>query len=258
MTTASSIVSSAFREGNLFSLEQTPSDAQINEALGILNNLRKTLFGHEIPIRLYDWPIPNPLAASNYLANFPWRPDFKDELPRISEEALLHPQCGARLVVGATDGEDKTVYLPYTPWDGARISFVDVGIDAEITISGNLRLIDGGADVVLSPPSEGRLTPITWFYRADISEWITLADLELTDQLPLPEEFDDYFTTALAIRLSSRYRKELEESTVERFRDMRAKLQQRYRDQNPVAGDADEIPNSYQVGLGWVSDRRCR
>lgn len=120
----------------------------------------------------------------------------------------------------------KTIYFPVNPQDGARISYVDVGSTAELTLDGNGRTIEGVTSISGTPPADGKRT---WFYRADLGDWIQLKTLVAADDMPLPEEFDDLFITGLAIRIAPRYGVKMDESVIARFVDMIGRAKHRYK-----------------------------
>jgi hypothetical protein len=130
-----------------------------------------------------------------------------------------------RLLVNSTSA--KTVYLDPAPYDGARFAVIDVGMNfttAPITIVADTRKIEGSKQVVLN--TDG--TNVSWFYRADLAEWIRVSPLDLDSNLPFPTEFDDYFIIKLATRLYPRYLVSTAAETMMHFRELQRKFRSRY------------------------------
>lgn len=251
---ASDCINYALREQNMIPLGGTAPTSWQTEALIMLNSLTRTLFSHELKSRLRDWTIPFPSAVNNILADFPELPYDTNALPAVSNDLLLNPPCNVRLLCASTSAVAKTVYFPWDPFDGARIAFVDLGIDAAFTLNGNGRLIDGSADAVFYPVSALNATT-TWFYRADLGQWKTVADMGLSDATPLPDEYDDYFVTALSIRLSARFRQDIGAATMMRYNDMLSKIKQRYRIETALVGQGSQLAGGedgfYRSGSWW-------
>lgn len=247
MTTISEIVTAGFREGNIIAIGDEPTEEEATEAISILNNYIRSMFGHDIPIRYTDWPVPFPLATAELLARYPQLPVAKDTIDP-NPDVYLYPPCGSRILVSSL-GESRTLYLPYNPYDGARMSYVDVGQDYTLTIDGNGRYVEGAKSIDIEPSSEssGRNSVREWFYRADLAEWIQVKkDYEAEDESPLPPDFDDLLSTSLAIRLGGRFRKNVEDATVARNSDMMQKLRQRYRHRPNEIGQASELTRGVQ------------
>jgi hypothetical protein len=261
MTVLSDIIQAAFREGNIIAIGDVPTDAESTEAATILSNYIRSMFGHDLPIRFQDWAVPYPLSAANIMAKFPQEPLYKDNI-KPNEDVYLYPPPGVRMLVSSTEETAKTLYLSYDPYDGARMAYADMGQDAALTISANGRYIEGASSVTISVAADGeRNDARQWFYRADLGEWILILDsYASTDDSPLPPEFDDLFSTGLAIRLAGRFRKEVEPSTAARNADMMSKLRQRYRYVPIEVGQANEItkgvkfPADSSYGRPW---ERC-
>jgi hypothetical protein len=206
MTLVSSIITDAYRESNLIPLIATPSANQVTEALRRLNNIIMSTVGNEAGDELRDL---------NYGGDYDQSTCLREWLPR-----------NVRLVLNL----DAAVSLdahPY-PFEGQRLSFIDVGDNLNtynVTISGNGRLIEGASSVTLSVDGDSR----QWMYRSDTGNWVKIEELEEDDDMPFPLEFDDYFITALAMRLNPRYGQELHPLSLEALRRSRSQLRSRYR-----------------------------
>jgi hypothetical protein len=66
-------------------------------------------------------------------------------------------------------------------------------------------------------------------YRADTGNWVKIEELEDTDEMPFPVEFDDYFTQMLAVRLNSRYGQAMSADGAMMLRRWRSAIRSRYR-----------------------------
>lgn len=199
MTLTSEIIVSALREPNTIGRTATPSASQVAEALGRLNALVSSTYGYEVGRKLIDWPVGQEgISAQDRTA---WSADH-----------WSYPPNNVRLIAAST--EPQTIYLHPHPSDGARIALVDPAsrlAAAPVTLDGNGRTIEGSATSVQSTDDTNR----TWFYRADLGEWVVLSTLTGADpeEFPFPAEFDDYFITMLAARLNPRYGRSLSEAS---------------------------------------------
>ena len=119
-------------------------------------------------------------------------------------------------------------------------------VGAIITLDGNGRLIDGA-------PQQQFSTPVAlhqWLYRADLGTWVTVADLILTDAMPFPEEFDDFFICTLAKRLAPRYNKLVSAETQQTAVVCLQRLQARYRQKAITTYGSENFPRTDQSYLG--------
>ena len=206
MTTASDIIKSAYREGNLLSINSSPTTAQQAEGLVRLNSLLIGSFGQEVGNELADLTIGGEYDQSYAVTEF------------VPENA--------RLVVDIATA--TTFKLHPMPYDGQRLAFADVGGNISthnITLDANGRRIEDAATVTLMTNFMDR----QWFYRADLAQWVRLTGLTETDNLPFPIEFDDYFIILLAMRLNPRYGQELQTTSAQWLESMANRLEARYR-----------------------------
>lgn len=249
MTTAQTIIQQALREGNLIPVGVTPTAVQLSEGLDRLNNLIDGLFGNEVGEPLFEWPVPPPQQTSPVNARWPLTPGVPFEQRRMGD-AWPYPPCNVRLM--ASNSGPETVYLQHMPNDGARVGYTAVGASDMLTLDGNGRRIDGAPTYVVDPTDQGGIR--LWFYRGDLGQWIEIKTLALTDESPLPKEFDDFLITGLCIRLSSRYGNDPRDGTVKTYTDQLRKLQARYRQPTAALGGSDQAPNSWQAfvqGSSW-------
>lgn len=256
MTTASSIITSAYREGNIFPVGTSPTAAQQAEALSRLNNLIKSTLGDILGENFRDWQIPVPQRVGSTAANFPQCPD--PCLPSDKQYTgtnAAYPTSNSRIVWG---GVTSTVYFPESPNDGARMTVVQgsgtaVGgtPGAILTLSGNGRTIQAAATQTFVFAALPTPTPSkTWLYRADTGDWVLLADLLIGDQLPTQDDIDDFWIAKLAIRLSPPYGKVVSADTYAMRDIMLRKVKAKYKQAAVTTYNGNQIPRSYQTTSG--------
>lgn len=205
MTTASELITSAYRESNLVGVGRSLSTAQQTEGLTLLNNLIPATIGQEIGEEFCDMNV-----GGEYDDDYNW-----EWLPE-----------NVRLVFNT--GSAQTFKLHPRPYDGQRLAVTDPGSNlatANVTLDGNGRTIEGTATVVLATDGLNA----SWLYRADLGNWVRITDLALGDTLPIPREFDDYFSILLAMRLNPRHGRELAQSSASWLQSQANRLEARYR-----------------------------
>lgn len=216
MTLASSIITDAYRESNLIPMGNAPTTNQQTEALGRLNTIVLSTVGYEAGDGLDDLNIGGSYNQSALVSVF--IPD------------------NARLLLNLSS--PMTLNLDPEPFEGQRLSLVDVGGNLgtyNVILNGNGRKIEGASTVTMSTNSDTR----QWMYRADIGTWVKITTLVYTDAMPFPAEFDDYFITMLAMRLSPRYGQTMSSESVAAMKRARSLLRGRYHAWREVASDLD-------------------
>lgn len=262
MTIASSIIQSAFREGNLIPAGTNPTTIEQSETLERLNRYVLGVFGQEMGENLLDWQAPVPQRTAPVAANYPqapWPTDlsmgFGNPLSSDPNSNIWpFPPANSRIVFG---GVDATVYFPEAPLDGARMAVVqgsgagDSGDVGELlTLDGNGRTIEGANTKVLTSPIAVR----AWLYRADLADWRAMVDMALGDDMPFPSELDDLWICALSIRLAPRYGKTTAPETAACFKAKLTQLKARYRQAAVTTYGSENIPRSLQsyiAGRWW-------
>lgn len=219
MTVISSIITDAFREGNILPLGKAPTTAQATEALRLLNGLFSAIYGDEAGEGLTDWPLGN----------------YGRETPGYSipytDDQLAHPTINRRLIT--VNETAKTVYLTLRPQDGARMGIADPFgrlASVPVTLNANGRTIEGAATVTLNTNGLER----EWFYRADLGDWVRLTSKVEADEMPFPSDFDNFFITLLAIRLNPRYGRTLDDQSAMIYKSERRKFIARYLQSMPI------------------------
>lgn len=244
MATLAELIQQAFREANYVAVGETPPAAEVAEALPRLQNLMTGIFGTDLGEHLQEWYAP--------VLRAPHAPLRSQLTPSGAAAATsvqwAYPPQNVRLVVKLT--EDSTIYFPAVPSDGARMLLINVGSSAaQITIDGNGRLIEDAATVADTPAN---LNGRTWFYRADLGNWVRFTKPLSTEQSPFPEEFDDLWVCGLALRLAPRYGvKKIDDVIVARYTEMIGKLKTRYRQTQsmPATNQPGRAPASIRDGL---------
>lgn len=249
MTTVSDIITEGYRESNFKAQVQTLTTEEESEALRKLQSIVDSFFGLVIGTKPFHWYIPRPQLTGNVEANFPATPGDTFNQQVFDTD---YPPSNCRLFLKNTSATE--VFFQYQPEDGAMYQVVDVGFTAPVTLNANGQLFGGvtSADttVVISPrfPNNGRNAPRTYVYRADIASWNLVANLALADEFPFPAMLDDYFVTALAIRLAPRHGNEPSQATLMRYKDMMVFARGQYRQTLPaVVGDVG-IPTEHSYG----------
>lgn len=222
MTLISSLITDAFREGNILPLGIAPNANQTTEALRLHNQNISSVYGSDAGENLTDWPL------GSFDAD---EPGFVD--PR-APYAVQRPPINQRLI--ATNAAALTAYLTPYPQDGSRMGIVDpFGRLAAfpVTLDANGRTIEGTPTKLLNVNN----TAQEWFYRADKGDWVKLTALIAGDENPFPNEFDIFFSIGLALRLNPRYGREMDPQTATVFKAVRTQFVARYLQSRPLQID---------------------
>lgn len=222
MTTIRQIVIDAYREGGLVQAGLTPDSEEFDEGLRKLQDIVDSLYGFEAGDQLITLSYGSPVGGNSYAK-------YEDLSSYIDSTYL--PQ-NTRLMVHADSATE--LFLPPVPDDGARFSVVDVGDNFatnNVTVNGNGRYIEGGTTATLSTDRENK----TWFYRADLGEWVLISDLTENSQNPFPRVYDDYLIMLLAMRMNPRYQATTAQETMMFFRRLERKFKAQYRQKHEVA-----------------------
>lgn len=210
MTLASEIISRAFREANLITINRSPTTTEQTEALNLLNSLILSTIGMEAGEELTDIQVGGTYDRSSFFTYVP---------------------ANARLVVNQSGS--RTLLLHPEPYDGQRVAWVDASANFatyNLTIDPNGRQIGGSASsLVLSTNGDNR----QYLYRADTGNWVRLTSLAASDTMPFPIEFDDYFIIGLAIRLAPRNSAPIPQESLAVLDRMQGQIQARYRRPRP-------------------------
>jgi hypothetical protein len=231
----SDIITDAYRESNLIAISASPTSPQATEALRRLETLIFSTFGNEVGYDFEDWTV---VSATDIR-----KPSGVALTAAEAAAWVLNPQGRLQCNLSA----DTTIKLDPYPTDGQRFKVIDVlGNFAtnNLTLDGNGRSISGAATLVLSTDNVRK----EFFYRADLGEWVEISDLELTDPMPFPPDFDDFFTTSLAMRLNPRYGREIPEEAMQRYLMQRNQLIIRYDQQQFLRERVLNNKNLYAPG----------
>lgn len=210
MTLASDIIQAAYRESNLIAVGAEPTTVEQTEGLARLNSLLLGAIGFQVGNELRDINIGGQYDQS--LATCEWTPE------------------NVRLVLNA--GGPSTVRLHPWPHDGQRLAVIDVGMNLaanHLVLDGNGRKIESTTTLTLAENGLSR----QWFYRADLGRWLRYTDITLTDELPYPAEFDDYFTVLLAMRLNPLHGRAMAQESAVWLEGKAAQIEARYRRPRP-------------------------
>lgn len=221
MTTASTIITAALREANIIAVGTSPTSAEQTEALDRLNSILKSTIGTVVGYELENWGVTTSTSLT--------------DPSNVALSSLSYIKPNSRMVCKLTSA--TALNLDPKPEDGQRVQFVDSKSNFgtyNLTVSGNGNFIDGASSLVLSANGTSR----EFLYRADTGNWIEIETLGASDTFPLPEDFDDYFITQLAIRLNPRYGREIPAETSAYMAETEGRLRDRYRQSRiNVAGE---------------------
>lgn len=252
---AQAAVERAYREAAIKRIGDVPNADEYTEGLDRLNGFLASLFGAEIGRLLTD--VQAPLvqrAADQPSAEF--HQNFPDNLSNLDQpigamETLMAGQRvlppNSRILWRGTAPD--TLFFPQAPEDGARMSIVDTGASAPLTLNGNGRRINGTNTAIFAPGAP----TVTYFYRADLANWIPLIDLTLTDALPLPPEFNRLIICGTAISLTALDEIKPTEGTLFMFNRLLKRCKERYLQRQSVTPGGQYLVNSdqaFEYGLG--------
>lgn len=224
MTTASQIITDAYRQSNVLAIGTQPTADQQTEALRYLNRIVKSVFGNEAGDQLEAFPIGRKDISRP--SGYPWWNTVPDNNWWVPKNTRL--MCNVE--------ETIPIYLHPDPDDGSRFAVIDVAENFStfpMTVHGNGRLIEGATSIVLNTDGFDK----EWFYRADLGNWQIYSPLVLADTFPFPEEFDDFFITLLAVRLNPSYGVELSGQSQSVFNRAAKQLKARYTQNIPVRSE---------------------
>ena len=215
MTTARDIVTQALREGGILALGETAGADSLDEGLQRLNVLVRGLLGYDLGEAL---TVIN-LGLNGITTSYGIAEDMTSEVSSsyLPSNSYIHANLSAA----------QTVYLDPNPDDGARIAVLDLSGNfstAPLTIDANGKKIESSGTLTLNTDS----TNTEWFYRKDLGTWVKVSLLAASDPLPFPLEFDDYFVTTLAFRLSRRYGQEVSPEMMATLGKARSQFRARY------------------------------
>lgn len=241
MTLISQIITDAFRQSNLISINTPVNTAQSTEALRLFNRVLASVYGFEVGEKLFEFPLGN--LNTSRPQGFPFYGN--------SPPADWFVPVDTRLVCNLT--APTTVYLHPMPDDGARLGMSNPAQNLAtnpLTLDSNGRSIEGGESVVLNTNGIAR----TWTYRQDLSMWMKTSDVLLTDLMPFPEEFDDWFVTMLAMRLNPAYGTQMDQQSVETLKRASRQFKSRYNIVRPTQAELglQRMPNTTQDRYRWT------
>lgn len=227
MTTVSQLITDAYQYNNIVALSVIPNAAEQAKALRYLNRIFRSVFGNELGDVLNSWTLSDtgikPSVADSHSLKYysPFKPDLN-----------------TRVVANVTSS--VTLTLPTYPTSGARFALQDASKNLAtypLTVNANGRLIEGAATVTVSTNGAN----LEWFFRDDIGTWVKVSDLALTDDFPLPVEFEEYFIMMLAMRLGASEDIDLNNQLVFVLKDVTKKFKARYRQTTEMGLDAGII-----------------
>lgn len=221
MTTASALVTQAYREGNRIGLTASPTTEQLAEGLTLLNDYLDSLLGFELGEFNFDWPTP-PSVTSPVPARYPLLP-LQRSLPST---VWPYPPSNVRVLMTLTN--DTTIYLPQDPRDGARLRLINLDSSSafSLTIEGNGRLVQAATSVTGLATA---LNETNLFYRADLGDWQLTTTLVAATESPLPTLYDRLLALGTWQYLAPRYGIEMKPTQMLSFKRLLKRLKAQYR-----------------------------
>lgn len=213
-STVAQVIRDAFRESNLVARDQNLSASEQAEGLRSLQKILDSTFGYEVGENLVSVY----LGFNNILQHQYEMFERFDTTDRVLE-------INTNLVCNLDSAE--TIYLPFNPSDGARLSIIDNSGNFStnnLTIETNGSRIEGQTQLILNTDNYSG----SWFFRKDTNNWTKVVDLSLNDEFIFPRAFEDYFVITLAMRINPSYGMEMNEQSALRYRDVKGKLAARY------------------------------
>lgn len=245
MTLVSTIIQDAYRESNLIAVTAAPTSDQSAEALRLLNRLIQGSYGNEAGDQLN--PIPIGVNNISRPSGYP----YYNPTP-FSTNWYVPPNSQLMLNITAP----LTVWLAPNPQDGTRFALADKSNNLSsfpLTVNANGRTIENSTTKTYSTNGQ----TAEYMYRADIGNWFKTTDLDYSDDMPFPEDFDDYFTIGLAFRLNPRYQQAADPQTVMAYKDVSKQFKARYRQVIQVPSELGLIktPGTLRDRFwGWGND----
>lgn len=215
MATLRKIITDAYRESGIIQKGTVPDADQMQEGLDKLLMIIENMFGQEVGSEYQDINYGDDGVVNSYSVD--------SNRETLIDTSYVRPSY--RLLVNSNS--PKTVYLDPAPYEGARFSVIDVGqtfTTAPLTVVAETRRIEGEKQIVLN--TDGAV--VSWFYRADLGDWVKLSPLTLDSQSPFPSQFDDLFMMKLAMRLYPRYLVQTAQETAMAYRELVRKFRSRY------------------------------
>ncbi len=219
MTLVSDLIRDAYRETNLIAIGGTLTADEQAEGLKRIQVIAGSVYGNEMGEQLQLFPIGqnNVQVPSGY----PWGNGY----PPQQWWAPLNVRLVCNLTSALTD---PPVYLHPAPQDGSRLGLIDASgnfATYNLALWGNGRTIEGVEQLTFS--TDG--VKADWVYRADLGDWKRVAPIDLDDEWPWPEAFDDMFVVMLAMRLNPRNSQAIAQESVQTMQRSRSQFQARYK-----------------------------
>lgn len=245
MTLVSTIIQDGYRESNLIAVTAAPTADQSAEALRLLNRLVMGSYGDEAGDQLNPMPI-----GTNNIS----RPSGYPYYNPTPDTTNWFVPPNAQLMLNITS--PLTVWLSPNPQDGTRFALTDKSNNLAsnpLTVNANGRTIEGVTTMVYNTNGQNS----EYMYRADIGNWFRINDLDYTDDMPFPEDFDDFFTIGLALRLNPRYQQAADPQTVLAYKQNMSQFKARYRQVIQVPSELGilKTPGTFRDRYwGWGND----
>jgi len=238
MTLNSELITSAYRESNFVSQSTDLTADEQAEGLALLQGLVLSMPGLLLGHKYKPWHLPWPNRTTTKSGDYPAKFDKLYE-----DRDVQYPPVNSRVVL--RNQSPTTLFMREMPADGDLMQFVDAGFTGDVTLDANGQYFGTSGvvtTVTLNTSVDGgnRLPTRTYLYRQDIASWVQIDTLVYAAEMPYPVEFDDFWTTQLAMRLSPRFGNEPRQITMMRNKDMQNFVRGWYRrdPEDVIVGDA--------------------
>jgi hypothetical protein len=154
----------------------------------------------------------------------------------LTTTAILSGTGGNAITTTTTSGNGS--------WGAATLAGGTAG--AILTLDGNGRYIDRAGQQSFQTP----VPSLQWVYRADLGMWVRANQLTLTDNMPFPSQFDDFFICVLAKRTAPRYNKVLSTETQQTAQTVMMNFRAYYRQSQVTTYGSQDMPRTDQSYLG--------
>lgn len=157
-------------------------------------------------------------------------------LATLTATAIQSGTGGNAIAAATTSGNGS--------WATATLTGGTAG--AILTLDGNGRYIDRASQQAFQTP----IPPLVWVYRADLGQWVRAASLTLTDNMPFPPQFDDFFICVLNKRTAPRYNKVVSNETQLTAQTVLMNFRAYYRQSQVTTYGSENMPRTDQSYLG--------
>lgn len=190
MTTLRTLVTRAFRVGGITQIGTDPEADEFAEGFTLLTDVINGLL-----LQTMGEPILPIYVGTNA--------DITSDISSLTllvsgDQAPTNSQLLCNLF------ETTNIYLPLQPANGCKVQVIDLKGNfstASLVLKGNGVKVENSTSITLSTDSLNT----SWFYRADVGNWVKITSLAEEDESPFPAVYDSLITILLAMRLNPQF-----------------------------------------------------